>query len=181
MKNEYEIEGKITRIFIDSKTYGRQEVLIDTDDLTKVKKINSWFVVYDKTIDSFYVTGYLKRNGAWNKLKMHRYILGVSDPETQVDHINHNPLDNRKKMMRVVEAWQNSQNRNKRSDNKSGVPGVFWEKSTKSWTAQIGVKGRRIHLGRFKSFESAVKVRKDAEKRLFNYKNSLEQSCDIGR
>ena len=45
----------------------------------------------------------------------------------------------------------------------SGVKGVIWDTPTSKWRAQIGVKGKRINLGRYNRLEDAIAARKTAE------------------
>ena len=52
-----------------------------------------------------------------------------------------------------------------RSNNTSGVPGVFWRTDKRRWRAMICFKGRRYNLGSYRRFEDAVKARKEAEER----------------
>lgn len=51
--------------------------------------------------------------------------------------------------------------------NTSGVTGVTWDKSRDKWMATIGLKGKRIFLGRFDKKEDAIKAREKAEKKYF--------------
>ena len=51
-----------------------------------------------------------------------------------------------------------------RSNNKSGVSGVFYDKSKEKWRAEIMFQGKRKCLGRFSGFEDAVKARKKRKK-----------------
>lgn len=76
-------------------------------------------------------------------------------PELVIDHINGNPSDNRIKNLRVVTHQQNMWNRMVQSNNKSGYPGVYFNKSANKWHASIRVKGKRIHLGYFTSAKEA--------------------------
>lgn len=54
-----------------------------------------------------------------------------------------------------------------RSSNKSGYTGVYYDKRTGKWMAYINFKKKRYWLGRYEAIEDAVKIRKEAEKRLF--------------
>lgn len=84
----------------------------------------------------------------------------------EVDHKNkirhHNEWDN----LRVVTAGGNNINSSPRSDNTSGVRGVF--KQGNSWFARIYVAKKLIHLGSYKTFEEAVAARKQAETKFWN-------------
>lgn len=50
-----------------------------------------------------------------------------------------------------------------RSDNKSGVKGVYYNSNKKLWNAYIGIDGKQLDLGSFKSKSAAIKARKQAE------------------
>ena len=81
---------------------------------------------------------------------MHRYILGLErGDKTQVDHINHNGLDNRRKNLRACSHNQNVQNSRVRRDSRCGFKGVN-ERRPGRWRALIRVNGRRITIGNFR-------------------------------
>jgi hypothetical protein len=84
-------------------------------------------------------------------------------PVNQIDHINGNGLDNTWVNLRDVTAQQNGQNARRRVDNKTGVTGVFWDKSRKHFIVCIRVAKKVRNFGRFETFEEAVAVRKAAE------------------
>src|ERR1039457_4498915 len=50
---------------------------------------------------------------------MHRYIMSPKKNE-QIDHINHDKLDNRKSNLRICSNTQNGQNKYKTKNNTSG-------------------------------------------------------------
>lgn len=57
--------------------------------------------------------------------------------------------------LRECTRSQNGYNAKLRKDNKSGVKGVYFHKSTGKWFSQIRDKGKRICVGYFKTVESA--------------------------
>lgn len=89
----------------------------------------------------------------------------------EIDHINHNPDDNRIKNLRKVSHAENGQNQSIRCDNSSGIVGVSWHERTEKWLAQIKVDGKSTYLGLFKDVEDAQKTRKYAEARFGFHKN----------
>ncbi len=89
--------------------------------------------------------GYAIRNDGKTSLSMHRQILGF--PESHVDHINGDPLDNRRINLRLATCAENNRNKKKHSNNSSGVIGVSWDKN--KWRAQVHVDGRNKYLGRY--------------------------------
>lgn len=83
------------------------------------------------------------------------------EPEKFIDHINHDPGDNRISNLREVDMQSNMRNQELRSDNTSGFPGVSPNRNR--WVARIIVNGAVIPLGRFKNKLDAVRARRAAE------------------
>ena len=103
------------------------------------------------------------RRAEWDKdekklncIYMHRQIMGF--PDSDIDHINGNRLDNRRKNTRLCTPSQNLANRGRAADNKSGYKGVSWHSSCKAWVAQIGVNWRVAYLGSFKNKVEAARA-----------------------
>ena len=92
-------------------------------------------------------------------------------PEDQIDHINHNPDDNRIKNLREVSNQENQKNQSVYRNNTSGHVGVYWCKIRSRWRAKITVNGKNIYLGYFKEKEDAIKARKEAEAKYKFHKN----------
>ena len=84
-------------------------------------------------------------------------------PVNQIDHINRVRDDNRITNLREACQVINMHNTSKRSDNKTGVTGVYFRKDTQKYFAQINSYGKTCRLGNFERFEDAVKARKEAE------------------
>lgn len=53
------------------------------------------------------------------------------------------------------------------SNNSSGYNGVYLNRKTQKWAAQIGFKGKTYYLGSYHKIEDAVKARKKAENRIY--------------
>lgn len=83
-----------------------------------------------------------------------------------IDHINHNPLDNRFHNLRAVDHAGNMQNLPLRKTSKSGVGGVSWCRSKKSWRAYITINKKTHYLGYFVTIEDAALARKAKEREL---------------
>ncbi|AMW98434.1 HNH endonuclease [Rummeliibacillus stabekisii] len=110
-------------------------------------------------------TGYAVANIKGTTTKMHRLITNCQ-PGMVVDHINGNPLDNRLGNLRICSAKNNSRNKGVGSNNSTGVLGVSKLKSG-LWRVRIMVNKKEINLGRYESFDEAVKVRREAELKYF--------------
>ena len=83
------------------------------------------------------------------------------------DHINHNPLDNRRSNLRVASQEENVYNRGMQKTNTSGVIGVYWMKDREKWRALLRKHGKVAHSSDHQSFEDAVIARLTAEAQHF--------------
>lgn len=89
------------------------------------------------------------------KIMMHRFILGAP-VGWDVDHGNHNGLDNRRGNIRLATRSQNCANRGAKPNSGSQYKGVHWHKRDKRWHASICVSGAKKFLGSFTDEESAA-------------------------
>ncbi len=83
-------------------------------------------------------------------------------PESEIDHIDklpehrhHNWISN----LREASHQCQMRNRGNFKNNTSGVKGVFWNKNTNKWRAQICVDKKQKQLGSYKDFDNAVCAR----------------------
>lgn len=74
----------------------------------------------------------------------------------QIDHINHDRLDNRKANLRVCTKDENRRNAVKAKHNTTGYKGVVASITLGKYRAQIGYKGKKIHIGTFATTEEAA-------------------------
>lgn len=102
---------------------------------------------------------------------MHRLIMGLNgdndDKSVVVDHINHMINDNRKENLRICTQSQNHMNASLPNHNRTGLKGVSWEESSKTWVARIGLNYKYKILGRYNTAEEAVVARKAAEEKYY--------------
>jgi len=91
------------------------------------------------------------------------YITGRL-PSKQVDHINRDKTDNRWENLRDVSATSNCRNRGITKNNTSGVAGVCWSKTAKSWYVRISTDTGRKCLGYFNSLTKAKEAREIGER-----------------
>jgi len=89
------------------------------------------------------------------------YVYGYMPSE--IDHIDHDGLNNKLVNLREVTRDENLKNKPKYCNNKSGVTGVTWRKDNNKWFSFISYKGKRKHLGSRGSLFDAVCLRKAAE------------------
>ena len=92
---------------------------------------------------------YLEHRLAW------LYVYG-NWPINDIDHIDGDKLNNRLSNLRDVSVSVNIQNqRRPQSGNKSGYLGVHWDSRDKTWLSTIGLRGKKIRIGSFKTAEEA--------------------------
>ena len=106
-------------------------------------------------------------DGLRHNILMHREIMGLSyGDKLLVDHINHNPLDNRRCNLRICSHKENLRNRRKVKGT-SQYKGVCWSKRVKMWKAQIRVDDHLFGLGYFKVERDAAQAYDMAAKKYF--------------
>ena len=131
-------------------TQGKTTV-VDDEDFVKFGHLK-WHYSHGRAMRR---DGYKKKINYW----LHREIMG--NPEgLVVDHINGNPLDNRKSNLRICTQSQNARNVSKTIRKTSSIyKGVYYaERNKNKWQAYIGGqnKTKRINLGSFKTEKEAA-------------------------
>lgn len=113
--------------------------------------------------------GYVASRQGTGPIKLlHRVILSPEKGEI-IDHINGDPLDNRKCNIRVVDSTENNRNTRIPKSNKTGRIGVC--KLGDKYRATITVNYKSIHLGEYTTLEEAIIAREDAEAEFGFHKN----------
>jgi hypothetical protein len=158
----------MAEIEIKSKKYGNKIFIIDDADMELVSRYK-WCLSIGRDGQRFYMRAYGKGK---TKIWYHRLIMGVTDSNIQVDHINRNTLDNRKNNLRICpNGAANAINRPKQKNNTTGYKGVFQRKEkhykTPIYRAAIRFQQRLLHLGHFKSPIDAAKAYDQKAKELF--------------
>jgi beta-glucosidase/6-phospho-beta-glucosidase/beta-galactosidase len=155
MKNKYEVRGEITIIYIRYKDE-IIETVVDTEDLPMLLSMGvTWFAWKPKKMKGkCYVKANKPNHTAGKRIViwLHK-ILYNSGTGLVVDHINRDPLDNRKTNLRSVTHKQNSENRTD-SDNS----GVSWSRASRKWKAYLRISGKQKHLGYYLTQQEAREV-----------------------
>lgn len=155
--NNYVIDrtNNIAKIELHRRTGENLQTIIDLEDLERVINFPyTWFAKYNKPIDDYYAAAseYISELGHSRPIHLHQFIMRTR--ENHVDHINHNPRDNRKENLRVILPNENLKNREtKNRNNKSGYRNVCWDKRSEKWVVQLQVNGRNKPLKRFNKDE----------------------------
>ena len=125
--------------------------IVDDEDYEKLSKYKWGYNSY----------GYAKRNftqkdGTRRQVYMHAFIIGKING-LEIDHINNNPLDNRRCNLRHVTHQENCINR-KSLHRSSEYKGVYRNKNDKVWRSQITIRGKLYDLGGYESEKDAAWV-----------------------
>jgi hypothetical protein len=139
-----------------------KSILINDEDYCKLIPFNIALVDEKKS------TSYVRLMAP-----IHRFILGINagDPRI-VDHINRNPLDNRKANLRIVNRQQNNHNSsNITKKGKSGYTGIYkriYPSGKISYIAHAGLNGKTHHIGSFSTIKEAIETRKEFTDKYFD-------------
>lgn len=128
-------------------------IKIDSDDINIVNKY-VWHIT-----KLGYALTYINRK----TLFIHRLIMKLGNVNKKLnnlcDHINGDPLDNRKSNLRICGSTENSYNKKVQTNNKLGVKGVIkLEYKNTGWVkyeARIRANGKIYILGYFDTIEEA--------------------------
>ena len=133
--------------------------LIDDEDYQRIMAFGPWMALV--TDGKVYAAHYKNKH----TYLMHRFILGLTDPDIEADHINRNGLDNQKHNLRRGTYLNNPHNQGINRRNTSGFKGVTWNKRRSKWYAQISTNGLRRHIGSFDTpIEAALAYDTEATK-----------------
>ena len=127
------------------------EAIIDTNDIELVKPYK-WHIKRSRN------TSYCVSSVKGHKLFLHRLITGYNG-DKDVDHIDHDGLNNRKVNLRVVEHKQNLLNQHNYNN------GVYQVRSGR-FRASIAPDGKTVYLGTYDTFEEAKTARVEKEQTL---------------
>lgn len=170
MKNDYKILGDTTIIYLKRRDGSFLEALVSTNDLPKLKATDySWHAKWNENNKSFYVVASKIIDGVKKTIPLHRFLTDAQ-PDQIPDHINHQPLDNRRENLRLISVGGNNQNlKGAKKNSKSGIRCVSWHKVTQKWRVQIGVKGKTKHIGFYHDIKEAEKAAIEARAKYLPY------------
>jgi len=155
--NECIIDGQDC-IVVLYDTYGIEKVktFVDRSDLAIVKQ-HKW---HENN------KGYAMTVINGKKEFMHNILLGKKRG-AEIDHIDGDPLNNRRNNLRRCTHQQNMRNRHHCSSNRSGIIGVAFYSYRNAWVARINYDGKSHHIGSYKTMEAAIAARVAAAKKHF--------------
>lgn len=169
-KNDFTIDGEIAVFNLyNQKNIKVGEFIIDAEDVNKVRNYK-WRISHNHV-----VTGN-KYKGKNNVKDLSWIILNIQNiQDNVVDHINHNPFDNRKSNLRICKQNENTQNVSIKNNNSSGFVGISYLKKRNKWNAEIKINYKKIHLGEYVDIKKAVYARMLAENFFFQDFKNIEE------
>ena len=154
--------------------------MITQDELKKVLSYNPdtgdfyWINKPNKKLPAGYKAGCSKsgyvrihyKDYAYGAHRLAWLYMYGEHPKHLIDHINGDPLDNRIANLREATTFENAQNIKKPQKNNShGTLGISYVPNKKLWRARIGVNGKRIYIGKYKSQEDAAQAYLEAKRK----------------
>ncbi len=127
------------------------EAIIDAADVPLVEGFNWIAFVRPHTV---YVISSRKTGNTPSTIYLHRLIMGAP-VGLEVDHVDCNGLNNRRNNLRFASKSQNAHNQRIRSNNRSGVKGVSFNKKRGLWVAHIKIQYKSRTIGSFRTIEEA--------------------------
>lgn len=153
MKNHFEIRGEEVYISLPHNHL----TIVDLDDLPKLLEHGGTWSIARSTKDSayWYVSNRKYINGKYVTFYLHRFITDAPKGY-DVDHLNHNAMDNRRSNLKVCTQAENIQNRALAKNNTSGVVGVNWDSYYNKWHCRVKVNKQIVFDKQFKEYQDAV-------------------------
>ncbi len=141
-----------------------QRTRVDWQDYRALAELK-WYAHWNRSNQSFYATRKGPRPSKDENqldIKMAREIVGLErGDKREVDHINHDTLDNRRRNLRVVSRRENLSNRKDQSPYGVGVTRRPRHKQpNRPYDARARLGPKRHHLGSFATPEEAREARR---------------------
>lgn len=142
-----------------------QVTLVDDADFKRFGHLK-WYAAKKK--GKFYAICGRWRDGRMRTVRLHREILGLTDPRIKADHRDGDGLNNCRKNLREATNAENCRAFRRAKKNKtSRFRGVCFHKHSGKWAAQINANGVVRTIGRFYSEVSAANAYDRAARKAF--------------
>ena len=161
MKNQFKkIDDQTTIIFITYKD-NILECYIDSEDLDKVNFIKgTWHITRNRKGNIDGVRTKIQKDGIRKQIWIHNLIKVKENTDNVIDHIDHNPLNNRKSNLREITSKENSSNVII-TKSKTGVRNVTIENGR----YRVRINGKSF--GSYSTLEEAEKIAKIEREKIF--------------
>ena len=130
--------------------------IIDLEDVERCRHY-AWYPHHDPNKPEHLT--YIK---CGDKIRLHRFIANLEDKSLIIDHIDRNPLNNRKSNLKICTVNENNKNLSKYRNNTSGYNGVRYCNNKKRFIAQRMINYKLISKS-FRTLKEAIEYRKYLE------------------
>jgi hypothetical protein len=125
------------------------ETIVDDDDYERFHQFRWNLQTPERSgVSTPYVCRKCLVGDKYRTLYLHREILGLGplrDDPREVDHKDHNGLNNQKGNLRIATKSQNQQNRNLIKTSTTGLRGITYHANR--WILRLKIDGTHYHLG----------------------------------
>lgn len=160
--NKYEFKDDFIIVYSSNKNI---RFYVDKDDYELVKNY-TWYIN-----SKGYVATRSKKNDKKYTMFLHRLLMNLDKTENyheeEVEHIDRNPLNNRKSNLMIKKHSENMLNKSKYKNNTSGITGVNWHNKKQKWIVRVYKNSKTAFYKETKNFQEAVFLRLKAEKEIF--------------
>lgn len=129
-----------------------QKAIVDASRYNELSRYN-WYAVFNKGMQRYYAY----RTEACQDVTLHRHVLNFPQ-SAEVDHKNHDTLDNRISNLRPCTSRQNQANRRKTANTSSRFRGVCWDGTHQIWQVHIRINSVQKTLGYRRDEEAAARL-----------------------
>lgn len=143
--------------------------IVDDEDFGFLNRF-TWCVRH--CVDRDYAVTAKNFDGKYHATFLHRMIMNAPS-HMVVDHVNGNPLDNRKENLRICSQLENSRNRQANKGQKYkgvaliNIKGVKRPKTNRRFFASIFYQGKSVRIGYFETENEAAKAYDEKARKLF--------------
>jgi hypothetical protein len=162
--NKYRFDGDICYIEINSLKYGKFEAIIDSEDYNRVRMFN-WNLNFHGSDGRIYAVSSIRCFNKYQQIKLHRLV--TSFEFAMVDHINRDPLDNRKSNLRDSTSSLNNFNSLYKGRSRK-LPRCIYKNKSK-YRVAFQKDGETYYKGKFESISDAVCFRDSEFTRLWGF------------
>lgn len=134
--------------------------LVDDEDFDYLNQFN-WCVLFRNS--GYYAYRTLRTNEKRGTIYMHRIIMNTTKV-MEVDHIDHDGLNNQKSNLRNCLHAQNQKNMSAHKNGISKYLGVCYHDN--AFQVQMAINGKNTYLGRFKTEVGAAMAYDNAAKKI---------------
>jgi hypothetical protein len=131
------------------------KAIVDDEDYDYLLDYN-WRCV--KNGRTYYALFSRRIKGKFLNFWMHRMIMDAKERKDEVNHINHNGLDNRKENLRITTHNKVVVHSRVSNNKPTKHKGISYHKPTNKWRARIHINGKTIYLGYYIDETEAAKA-----------------------